>query len=191
MTGVSDTLNALVEPDRYGEGYFQRMLAGLVPYSSTGRLVAQTIDTTIRAPQNIGEQVQANTPGLSQNVPAKVNVFGEPQTRETPAIMPYTYSTEKDDHVTKVMADAGVSPGFVGGSITDGKNHYKLTEKEHYDYQVLAGQMLRKKMESVIGNKDKVSADTLDSAVREARADSKKRQLRIFKDTGRQPNTTE
>jgi hypothetical protein len=188
LTGVSDTLNALVEPDRYGEGYFQRMLANLMPGSSTARLMAQTVDTTVRAPQTFVEQIESNIPGLSQKVNPKINIFGEPQTRETPALMPYAYSTEKDDKITKVMADAGVSPGFVGDSITDGKKKYKLNEQELYNYQVLAGQILKKKMISVIGNKSKVSADVLNNAIQEARAIAKQEELRILKRAGRKPD---
>jgi hypothetical protein len=134
------------------------------------------------------EQIESNIPGLSQKVNPKINIFGEPQTRETPALMPYAYSTEKDDKITKVMADAGVSPGFVGDSITDGKKKYKLNEQELYNYQVLAGQILKKKMISVIGNKSKVSADVLNNAIQEARAIAKQEELRILKRAGRKPD---
>ncbi len=188
LTGLSDSLNAITEPERYAKDYFQRMASSLMPFSSTSRLVAQTIDTTIRQPQGLKETVEANIPGVSRNVPAKLNIFGEPQKRETPAISPYAWSTEKTDHVTKVLEAAGVRPGFVGDSITEGGQTYKLTEQEHYDYQVSAGEILRRKLDAVIGNRTTVSTATLESVVDAARTEARTKQITEFRKAGRKPD---
>src|SRR5205085_11811608 len=46
------------------------------------RSIAQSMDSTVRAPQNAIETLKSNTPGLSKTVPPLLDPFGEPVTRQ-------------------------------------------------------------------------------------------------------------
>jgi N12 class adenine-specific DNA methylase/2'-5' RNA ligase len=87
MVTLSDALDALTHSDDSALKFIQRQAAGYVPWSSTLRAAAQTVDTTERKPTGILQQIEANTPFLSRNVAPAVDAFGNTIKREGPAIV--------------------------------------------------------------------------------------------------------
>lgn len=146
MEGLSDFLDAFEDPLRYGNKWINRFASGFVPYSGLQRTITQAIDNTIRQPKDIGQTIQAQTPGLSQNVPAKINIYGEADVRESSAFLPLNITSVKNDPVDKALLAADLTPGFVGNSISN----IKLDETQHYEYQLLAGQIMRDNLERFI-----------------------------------------
>jgi hypothetical protein len=182
MSGLSNFLDAVKYPERYGEQYLQNLI--MFPYSGTARIAAQTIDTTIREPNNAGQVLAAKIPGLSQSVPAKTNVLGDEQKREYPGIFPVPYSTEKDDRVSKMLKANDVQPGFVGKSI----NNLELTDEQHQEYQAMAGRLLRQELEKIVS--DTVSTTKrkqIETAITASREHAKKDYLKYLKDQGITP----
>lgn len=100
LAGLSDVLNAVNDPERYGGNVLERFAGSLVPASSALRTATRAIDPTVRDPQGIQEAIQATIPGLSQQVRAKETSFGEPIVREGGAVrqaFPIRFTTETGD----------------------------------------------------------------------------------------------
>ena len=75
LTGISDFINVMFNPDRYGEASIQRFLASFVPTASY--YVRKNSDPLIRDSQSIMDAFFNRIPGLSTELPVRRNVFGE------------------------------------------------------------------------------------------------------------------
>lgn len=78
LTGVSDFINVIFNPDRYGEASLQRFASSFVPTASY--YVRKAEDPIMRDAQTLTDQYLNRIPGLSTELPAKRNVFGEIRT---------------------------------------------------------------------------------------------------------------
>jgi hypothetical protein len=76
LAGLSDLLNAVSDPQRYGQNWVQRFAGSAVPAGVAS--VARGLDPTRRAPQSVGQAIQARIPGLSFNVPPLRDIWGRP-----------------------------------------------------------------------------------------------------------------
>ena len=75
LTGISDFINVMFNPDRYGEASLQRFFASFVPTASY--YVRKNDDPLIRDSQSFMDAFYNRIPGLSTELPARRNVFGE------------------------------------------------------------------------------------------------------------------
>ena len=139
MTGLSDFLDAVTDPERNGGNWLAKTVPSLVPFSATTRIVAQAMDTTVRKPDTIGEGIQANVPLASESVPARTDVFGKTVIRETPWWSPINVTSAKSDAVDAELKKIGKAIGFVGTSISG----QKLDEKQQQQYQEIAGNITK------------------------------------------------
>ena len=81
MSGFSAMIEALSDPVRYGEGYFERLLTPIVP---TGiAQVARFNDPLIREVTDYLDAVKARTPGTSTSLEPKLDVWGREISRES------------------------------------------------------------------------------------------------------------
>jgi hypothetical protein len=188
LENIGSIFSAIEDPEHAGTYFIQSLASGFVPMSGALRGAAQLMDTTVRKPTNIVESIEAGLPGLSQNVPAKIDVFGQEVKRQSPALLPINITDVKTTELDQVLKEAGVAPGFVGNSISVGPNmgSIKLTDQEHYDYQIFAGKILKEALDRAI-EKGVRDTDALESEVTQARADARKQYLQILQDKGRQP----
>src|SRR5438132_2460609 len=63
---------------RFGEN----VARGFVPYSAALGRAAQVADPTVRDPRNLVDYLKSGIPGLSTQVPAKLDAQGRPITRD-------------------------------------------------------------------------------------------------------------
>ncbi len=103
LSGVSDIINAIDDPERYGGSFIDRF-AGSVTVPTGVAQVARTIDPTMREAEGTQDYIQSRVPGLSDNLPPKRDVWGRPIEKEGgvgPDIMsPIWTSTAKADPAT-------------------------------------------------------------------------------------------
>jgi hypothetical protein len=182
LTGLSDFLDAITDPERNGENWLTRTIPSLVPFSSTTRLAAQATDTTIRKPTNIPEAIESNLPGLSKNVPPKLTAMGETITRETPFWSPINITKDKEDALTNELNRLEYNLGFVGKALSG----ISLDVNEQQAYQGIAGQLSKQAILDLINGKrdeelkipysklsDMAKVEALDSVVSEARSQAR------------------
>jgi hypothetical protein len=176
MSGLSDIINAVSEPEREGSNIIQSTgQALLVPGSSLMRTAAQAVDPVIRQPSNFVEKLESGIPYLSWRVPPKLNVFGEPSKRTTPWYSPINISEEDNSKFNTELDKLDVNIGFVGNTV-DG---VELTDSQQKTYQEIAGGRAKELILEVIDSDEYGSmtadeqASAIQSAANQAKADTR------------------
>jgi len=171
MSGLSDLLNMLSEPERYAGNWLNRFASSiLVPYSSATRTAAQMLDKTVKDPANAWETIEANIPGLSNRVKAKLTALGEDIERKSPAWFPINVTPVEETLLSQELERLAFDIGFVGKTISG----IELTDEEQYEYQSISGKLIKRDLERLmlvpeywIANdvdKDKMLRKVLDTA---------------------------
>lgn len=79
MSGVSAFFDAMSDPRRYGESWFDQLFRPAVPTGVAE--IARAMDPTARMAFDISDQLRARTPGLSKDLPPLRDLWGRPITR--------------------------------------------------------------------------------------------------------------
>lgn len=75
LSGFSQFVEAIHNPDRRGESYLTRIAASFVP---TGvKEIKQTLDPKARQTTDLWSSIQSRVPGMSENVPERLNYWGD------------------------------------------------------------------------------------------------------------------
>lgn len=97
LQGVSRALDAISMGDRWADKWVQQLAGSFVPSAVAG--AARALDPMVREPATVAEAVQSRIPVLSRSLPAKLDSFGRPVTRDEGAVSqivsPVGYSREK------------------------------------------------------------------------------------------------
>ncbi|MEL7399081.1 MAG: hypothetical protein AAFN68_00770, partial [Pseudomonadota bacterium] len=79
MTGLSDMIEALNDPQRYGQRLVQNYASGIIPFSSFLRQMRRDGDPAMRDVRTVLDSVRNTLPGMSDELPARRSwVTGEP-----------------------------------------------------------------------------------------------------------------
>ena len=112
MSGVADAIQAMEDPDRYLEGFLKRTAVSFVPYTTMLGTVERTIDPTLRAANTLMEKVRAKTPYLSEDLPPRRNLWGDPiilhGTWGWDMVSPIYVSKDVNDPVANEMVNQSV-----------------------------------------------------------------------------------
>lgn len=128
LSGMTNAVNAVVEPERYAEAFVGRMAGGFVPGAGLLRNIQRVGDPYVRDPrsaetftQGVFESLMKDIPGLAHNVPIKIDMFGEEVKRHAlpPShLTPYPITQGKMDLVYDELVRLGVSVGHPSKKIT-------------------------------------------------------------------------
>jgi len=147
LRGLADTMNVLSDPDRYAERYFQRMGASFMPMTSLTAQIERTVDPTLRAAYDLMDEIKARTPGLSDSLPPRRNLYGEPIVLQGGLgwdfVSPIYSSTRKFDYVDNEIVENEVNVTMPRRSIGTGNFSIELNADEYDRYVVLAGKELK------------------------------------------------
>ena len=80
LSGFTGMINALSGPERYGQSFLTRIATGVEPQLL--KFFADLKDPYYREANSILDQFKAKTPFISETLPPKLNVFGEPVKRD-------------------------------------------------------------------------------------------------------------
>lgn len=75
LSGMADTMEVLSDPQRYGQNFLSRFSGSLVPAGVAG--IERAIDPQTEFVFNELDAIKSRIPGLSDQVPNKLNVWGE------------------------------------------------------------------------------------------------------------------
>lgn len=81
LSGLSSVFEALSDPSRYSEDTIQRMVGSVVP-AGVANITRQT-DPYAREVYSMLDAIKARTPGLSKDLPPRLNLWGEPISYES------------------------------------------------------------------------------------------------------------
>jgi len=149
LKGVAGGLGALTEPDRKAQKFLEQTTASLVP-SVVGR-VTRTIDPTLRVNEGILQTVQARIPFMSDDLPARRDVFGnivEVSGGKMNLVDPFATKPAVDSPIFDEAKRLDLSIGIPTQTV-DG---YKMSNKDFGVYQEIQGKFLEENLQLLIDN---------------------------------------
>lgn len=78
LEGVSNAVQVMSDPKRYGESYINNLFASFTPFTALSGAVETAVDPAQREANNPWEAVQAKIAGLSEKLPPRRDLWGEP-----------------------------------------------------------------------------------------------------------------
>jgi lysozyme len=120
MQSTADLIAALEDPENKFDKYIQTVSTGFVP--NILRDVRQQIDDTRRKPKGWMQAMADMLPGLSQNVPAKIDALGRESKLDPNRFARMTKLTSKStsDEVTRAIEEADYQPPIPNTTLTIG-----------------------------------------------------------------------
>lgn len=109
LQGITNVVNAMGDPTRFGPRFVQQYAASTVP-AIIGQ-TTQMFDPVVREVDSVLDAVKARVPGLRQTLMTKRDIFGEPQQQKErlAGISPIQESAESTDKVRTEAARLGLS----------------------------------------------------------------------------------
>lgn len=169
LKGISDLLNAISDPDRYGESWVASLVGSVVPTGPAQ--IAREIDPTIRQVSSLSDAIQARIPGKSAALPPKRDVWGDPIVRESPLSPIATLGIPNDPvrlEVDRLKMSIGAPTKKIGG--------VELTPQQYDRYQEVAGRLAHERLLKLIGQPawkrlpDDVKRDVISQVITYARS---------------------
>ena len=182
LSGAADFFQMLDDPDRYGDRYF-RNLAATAAVPSILNQTAQAIDPNLRDARTLMDAIKARSPGLSQSVMPRRDMWGEAITRGDsvgPDFVSPLYATNvTNDPLRAEVARLRVPVSMPQRDVMVNGERVPLNAQQYDEYQrvsgAAAGQALRDAMRSpqwrTLTDTDK--AEAIKGAFKSARHDAR------------------
>lgn len=157
LQGVQGALDAVNDPTRYAESFIKNQGSSVVP--TLIKDVAEATDPKQRQKDDLIDAIQGKIPGLSQQLPARTDVFGNELGRKTgPGVRggvetmtnPLRPSMERQTPVTrevdalKEQTGTDIFPTQPNRTVTIDGEKIKLSDQQRYDLNNTMGQRLQK-----------------------------------------------
>jgi endonuclease YncB( thermonuclease family) len=151
LSGLSDAIEAIEDPDRYSQAFLSR-LAGSIAVPAIVAQTARTTDPVLREARSPIDRIKSRIPGMSKTLLPRRDIWGEEVRSEGglgPDIMsPIWTSTRRNDPLNNELLTIGAGIG------KSSKRIGKVTMlPEEYDaYQALAGRNTRQGLLGIIND---------------------------------------
>ena len=143
LKGLSDMVEAINDPQRYGPNFVKQFAGSVVPTALA--VEARSEDPYLRRADSIMDQIRSRIPGLRDNLLPKLDRAGNPIKLDDPAgpdrLSPIYQSTEKRDIVAKEIYRLHKQGYDVPtGGVTDRIRGHKLSAEQHNAYIKYSGE---------------------------------------------------
>jgi hypothetical protein len=175
MRGPADLIRATTDSDRYGAGYVRSTLASFMPYSVLMAQMARATDPYSRQARTIMDTIRAKTPGLSETLFPRRDVWGNEMPSGDALIgagVTAIYERQmSQDPVNQAMLNIGVFPGPVNRHI----RNVPLTDEQYDDYARVAGRTAKMQLDRIVRSPNfqlwpnSTRHDVVESVLRQAR----------------------
>lgn len=78
LSGLSDFVNVMTDPERFGPGYVDQFAASFLPFTSAMGAAERAADPTVRNANSPMEAMLAKIPGLSDRLTPRRDLWGQP-----------------------------------------------------------------------------------------------------------------
>lgn len=77
LRGAAEFVEMMSDPTRYSEGYINNLVASFLPFTSLLGAVERSADPVVREASTPWQAIQAKLTGMSENLPPRLNLWGE------------------------------------------------------------------------------------------------------------------
>lgn len=204
LSGLSDFFEVLTDPERYGESWAKRM-AGSLAVPALGSHIASANDPYLREVNGILDAVKNRVPGLSHDLLARRNVWGDEIARGNGAggsstsaaysfVSPVSTSRVKSSPLLREVARLRAPLSMPQRKVCVGGVDRKLTPEQYAYYVQLAGKPAKAHLEEYIGTADWKALtdderrDYLADTLKETRAEARGQLLTMFPALAAEPD---
>lgn len=146
--GLSDLVEAVSDPDRYGETYIRKLAGTVIPTGVAQAARAQ--DPMLREARTILDVIKSRIPGQSQTLLPRYDVFGQPIVLEGSAgpdfLSPIYESRIKDDPVVRELLELKIFPAKLQRKIRGAE----LSDKQYAELQIMAGTTMKQILDRAV-----------------------------------------
>lgn len=144
LRGISDFIQLVSDPDRYGENYFKNFASSFVP--SLIGTVARTNDPVLREARTVLDGIKNRIPGFKEELFPQRDIWGNPIVSEgtlgPDMLSPIRISSFDNDPVNKALLKIGFFPSKPQRKIRG----VELTDQQYDDYTRIGGNMARMRL---------------------------------------------
>lgn len=200
LRGLFTVQRAIENPEVFGGQLIRDIMRAAIPLSAAQGQLTRAVDETVRAPETLGEDIKAQTPGLSQQVRPRLSALGEEATRETglgeipaflsnflsPVDIRETRTTPLKEELLRLQDQVQI--GFPSKTITIKNKKIELTPDEQTELLKIAGEAIKKRLEKAMESTrwenlpDEKKVEFIEDVVREER---KKARAKLIRGTER------
>lgn len=159
LSGVSNTIQAVTDPNRYGENFLEQYATSLVP-----KIVGQTVtmaDPYKREVDGVADAIQSQLPFLREKLMPKRDVWGEPvENNRWFAVMPVATSQISEDKVKTeaVRLELAIqdAPRFImeKGPFNPKDKRLELTQEQRDIHREVAGKFAMEILKPIVNAPD-------------------------------------
>ena len=159
MRGPASLIEAIEDPDRYGQAYIKNMVASFVPYSVGLSQQARATDPYTRQARTIVDTIRNKIPGhlnglFGDELLPKRDIWGEPMPSPDALVaagLTAIYAKQMStDPVNLAMIELGIGPAPVGRKI----RNVELTDQMYDDFSRTAGRMTKQRLDAIVRSPD-------------------------------------
>lgn len=158
LSGISNLVAALDEPDRYAGALLERLVGSFLVPTGVAQL-ARTVDPVQREVSGIGEALQNRIPGLSSGLLPRRDIWGREIVSEggigPDMLSPVWVSTQLDDPVNAELMQLDYAPGYpqkkVGG--------IELSPAKYDEYVRISGESAHANLSALVASDEWRSMD--------------------------------
>jgi len=150
IRGPADFIQAVEEPERYGERYIQNFATSFIPASSFLTQENKAIDPYTRQARTVVDAIRAKIPWISQELAPRRDIWGEPIPNPDALIgkgLTAIYESRmSQDPVNIALSklDAGIA------AVPKSIRNVQLTDQEYDDFQKYAGRLLKTRLNAIV-----------------------------------------
>lgn len=147
MQGLSNFVEFLQDPKRNGPWYLRQMGGTLAQPVTLLSNIASENDPSARETNSVLDAIKYRTPGLRDDLPEKLDAFGEPVPNRTypggplSIAAPIAQSQQTVDPVRVEAGRLGWSPSEFQKSLTLSGKKLEISPEQHHELAQLAGQL--------------------------------------------------
>lgn len=156
LSGTFNAVQAIMEPERYGERYLARQATSIVP--NVVRRSAQALSPEFPDSRTILQEFQASLPGLRDDLPKRRTIFGEAFGSETGPLetffSPFYRKDATPNEVAGELLRLGYAPGPPSRYTTRKGKRIDYSPQQYETYATIAGQETYRIFNETIGSEE-------------------------------------
>lgn len=135
--GISDAMEAATNPQQHGQRWISGFVKSFVPFSVGLGQAARQVDPYTRQASDTWSQIKAGLPFVSETLPPRVDIWGQPIPNRGWAGTYYEHTSA--DPVERALFDAGVYPSMAQKTIKG----VKLSDEQYHQYASERGKIMK------------------------------------------------
>jgi len=179
LSGLSNLMDAVSDPQRYGDNYVKMMAGSVIPGLIAG--ATRAIEPDLKITKTPTDAIKERIPGLRDSLYSRRDIWGEKIERAggtgaggvaTRYLFGTGVSPVSQDLADLEMVRLGVNKGVPSNKLTIFREQVEMTPAEYDEFQIIAGAEAKRRVDRIAKfdfRSDEAKAQKIKSAIDKAR----------------------